>query len=332
MTTAQYLRTLLVGVALPALVGVISGALIVTQLPHLPDRVAVHWGVDGQPDGFGTPWILVVLPALAILYSGFALVVTRSARAQGITWAQRSILAIGVFLAVVLGAAGAGSAYLQVGLTDAAAAPTVLPLLAVALLAGAVAAIAAWFALPRHVRPAAITPESAPPLALASTERVLWLQRIEPSRGVVALIVGGLALGLTAGGIVVWASGPLPNLFVWLGILVLVGVSVASTMFWTVRVDANGLSVRSALGAPHFRYPLDELVSAGVTDVVPGRDFAGWGIRTVPGKRTGIVVRAGEAIEVQRTGGRVLVITVDDARQGASLLSALIARSNERIQ
>jgi hypothetical protein len=49
------------------------------------------------------------------------------------------------------------------------------------------------------------------------------------------------------------------------------------------------------------------------------------------GRRTGIVLRAGEAIEVKRTDGKTLVVTVDDALQGAALLNGLVARSHKRI-
>lgn len=42
---------------------------------------------------------------------------------------------------------------------------------------------------------------------------------------------------------------------------------------------------------------------------------------------TGVVLRSGEAIEVQRTGGRRFVVTVDDAQTGAALLGTLVARS-----
>ena len=332
MTRAQHIRLLLVGVALPILIGLAGSIVTLSLVPVLPDPVAVHWGTSGEPDGFGSPWILVALPLLSIGYAAFAFSVTRTARADGISWSQRAVLATGAFLSVVVAAAGAGSAVLQAGLADATAAPSVLPLLASAIVVGLLATAGAWFALPRHTGAAPADPAARPTLDLAPTERAVWTRRVEPSRGLVAVVIGGIALAATAGVIVVWASAPLLNLLIWVGILALVIVAVASTMFWTIRVDASGVDVRSALGVPHFRYPIDELTSATVTEINPTRDFGGWGIRTGGGRRTGIVVRAGEGIELQRVGDKSLVVTVDDAEQGAALVNALIARSAGRIQ
>ena len=332
MTHAQYLRLLLVGVALPIVIGITGFGATVALLPTLPDPVVVHWGVSGQPDGFGSPWILAAIPLLAVGYAAFAFAVTRSARAEGISLSQRGILAVGVFLSIVLASAGAGSAWLQAGLADATAAPSVLPILAFAIVIGVLATVGVWFALPRHTVATRATSESLPTLDLGLTERAVWTRRVEPGRGTVALVIGGIALAATAGAIVVWASAPLLNLFIWAGILALVILAVASTMFWTIRVDSSGVDVRSALGVPRFHYPIEELTSASVAQINPTRDFGGWGIRNAGGRRTGIVVRAGEAIELERRGGRALVVTVDDATQGAALVNALVARSPQRIQ
>ncbi|NYF11045.1 hypothetical protein HDC94_002201 [Leifsonia sp. AK011] len=332
MTRAQHIRLLLVGVALPALIGLAGSVVTLSLLPVLPDPVAVHWGTSGEPDGFGSPWILVALPLLSLGYAAFAFAVTRTARTEGISWSQRGVLATGAFLAVVVTAAGAGSAVLQAGLADATAAPSVLPLLSTAIVVGLLATVGAWFALPRHTATAAADPSARPVLDLAPTERAVWTRRVEPGRRVVGLVIGGIALAATAGAIVVWASAPLLSLVIWVGILALVIVAVTSTMFWTIRVDASGVDVRSALGAPRFHYPIEKLAGATVTEINPTRDFGGWGIRAGGGRRTGIVVRAGGAIELRRVDDRSLVVTVDDAEQGAALVNALIARSAGRIQ
>ncbi|MDZ4044525.1 MAG: DUF1648 domain-containing protein [Rhodoglobus sp.] len=333
MTRTDRIRMLGVGVALPAVLSVAGLIAVIVMLPSLPDPLAVHWGVSGAPDGFGPPWIAAIIPAIGLLYSGFALAVARAGgRDEGITFAQRGILATGPFLAFVLAVTGAGSAYVQVGLADAADAPSVVPVLAIGLLGGVVLGVGAWFALPRHVAPGPIDHARAPIQELTPTEKAVWVMRVEPSRAAVTLIVGGLAVGVTGGAAVIWASAPLSNLAVWALILIVVGLAVASTMFWTVRVDADGFSVRSALGAPRFHYPLSDLEGAAVTTIHPTRDFGGWGIRSIGGGRTGIVVRTGEAIEVQRVGGRVLAVTVDDAERGAALLNGLIARAGTGIR
>ena len=57
-------------------------------------------------------------------------------------------------------------------------------------------------------------------------------------------------------------------------------------------------------------------------------DFGGWGWRTgLGGDRTGVVLRTGEALKVERTGGRLFFITTDDAAGAAALLNTLADRA-----
>ncbi|QIM16698.1 DUF1648 domain-containing protein [Leucobacter insecticola] len=66
-----------VGLFLPLLVAV-SGALIMALwVPRLPNPTATHWGMNGEPNGFGSPWFNVIgifgislfLSALSLLQS-----------------------------------------------------------------------------------------------------------------------------------------------------------------------------------------------------------------------------------------------------------------------
>lgn len=95
---------------------------------------------------------------------------------------------------------------------------------------------------------------------------------------------------------------------------------------WWLVVDRRGLMVRSVIGWPRMRIPLNEVVSAEVTMVSPMGDFGGWGYKVDLAGTVGIVVRAGEAIRVRRTGERAMVVTVDDAATGAALLNTLADR------
>ncbi len=47
--------------------------------------------------------------------------------------------------------------------------------------------------------------------------------------------------------------------------------------------------------------------------------YGGWGLRVVPGA-TAVMIRRGDAIRVERHFRRALIITVDDAAQGAGVL------------
>jgi hypothetical protein len=94
-----------------------------------------------------------------------------------------------------------------------------------------------------------------------------------------------------------------------------------------VRVSAAGLTVRSTFGWPRTTVPADEVERADVVQVRPVHDFGGYGWRLGRQGRTGVVVRAGEALEVTRTGGRALVVTVDDAADAAALLNTMAERA-----
>lgn len=95
-----------------------------------------------------------------------------------------------------------------------------------------------------------------------------------------------------------------------------------------VRADASGFTVRGLLGWPRIRVPLREIAGVTLVEVNPLSHFGGWGIRMgLTGRRTGVVLRAGEAIEVARRSGRSLVVTVDDARAAAGVLATHLAHA-----
>ena len=81
------------------------------------------------------------------------------------------------------------------------------------------------------------------------------------------------------------------------------------------------------LRATGHQRSIEEVEEAVVVQVNPLREFGGWGIRTGVGGRIGVVMRGGEALEVVRTGGRRVVVTVDDAATGAALLNTLAGRA-----
>jgi hypothetical protein len=102
----------------------------------------------------------------------------------------------------------------------------------------------------------------------------------------------------------------------------LIVIVVVAMCWWVVRVDRTGLTIRSTTGWPRIHVPLDEVVRADVIEVRPLRDFGGWGLRVGRHGRVGVVLRSGQALLVQRTGGRSVAVTVDDAATAAGLLNA----------
>lgn len=318
------IRKLLVGIVVPVLIGLGGVAAILTSLPELPDPVAIHWGPTGEPDGFGPATTnLVLLLVFIVVYGVISLIVARGK--DGFSVTQKALLATAPFLAVLLTAVLAGSLVLQRGLEDATQAPSVLPLLGVGTVAGLVVGVGAWFLLPRTTQRVA-DEATVPTLQLGATERGAWIRRSGPSGAVQLFVIGTLVLVSAVAIVALVLSAPPLLAVIYGGVLLLIALFVSSTVYWRVRVTDEGLEARSALGIPRFAVPLREVAEATVITVNPVRDFGGWGLRWGGQGRFGIVTHAGEALEVRRTNGKSLIVTVDDASQAASLLNALRAR------
>jgi hypothetical protein len=156
------------------------------------------------------------------------------------------------------------------------------------------------------------------------------MQTTGVARGAALAIFGGvLVVALSA--VVAGVTGADP-LLVWLlsAIAVLLLVLAATTLAFHVRVDDSGLHVESVLGIPRFHVPLTDIESAARVEVNPMGEFGGWGLRLSTGRRFGVVLRAGEGIEVLRRSGKRFVVTVADAGTGAALLEALVRRAAAR--
>jgi len=325
MTSSARMRMIVVGVVAPLLIGLVGVIAVLFALPTLPDPIAVHWNVAGQVDGFGSVWVMLALLVVVVGgYAAFAFALTRPS--GGFTDNQRMILTLGPFLAVLMTVTIAGSVLIQRGLEDAADAPSIAPIMIGGFAGALAAAVVAWWALPESQRPAPFDASEAPVLDLGASARAVWMQQLEPSRGLGAFVIGVLALTFVGGGITVWLAAPVGASIVFCVGAAVIGALAIGTMFWRVRVEESGFSVISVLGVPRFVIPLAEVQRAAPVEVHPARDFGGWGIRWGGRGRLGVIVRGGEAIEVQRTNGTSLVVTVSDATRGAALLNGLVAR------
>lgn len=281
--------------------------------PDLPDRLAVHFGIDGRADRtMATPVALLSFGLVALGVPVLLLVVLaagqwwRGASARSTSGLVGGLVAGLVVLFVHL-------LWAQRGLVDPTQA-RLLPVaglwaigtaLAVGLLAAAV--------LPRALpQPAPLVPE---PLSIAPSDRVSWFGVARTSQ----TALSALAVAVLVVVVATLASG---IWWLWL-VVVLLAVLVPATTSFRVTVDRTGLTWRSALGVPRGHVPLEEVTGVSVADVRPG-DFGGYGIRSVPGA-TGLVTRHGPALQVLH-GQRRLVVTVDDAVTAASVLEGLRLR------
>lgn len=330
-------RYALIAIVVPL---VFFAAVLVTQfalLPTLPNPVAIHWRLDGVADGFAAPWalplgttgvgFLVTLLVAVLPFLGDAAQGSARGGAMGyrlmaaITWAETAF--IGAFMIP--------SFVIQIGLEDARDARLSGWWGLAALPIAALLALLAWRIT---VEPPRTGRETDTPTAmpLAPAEQAVWIQRVGMARGgailLFALGIGTLAAVVAVGIAALNAGDPgaMSALVPTAILLVLVIVLVATMTVFRVRVDDRGLEVRSAVGWPRIRIRRDEIGSAEVVIVNPMGEYGGWGWRYGINSGWGVVMRAGEAIRVVRTNGKVFTVTVDDAATGAALLNGLIAR------
>ncbi|MGB3910726.1 MAG: DUF1648 domain-containing protein [Pseudolysinimonas sp.] len=307
------------------LVVTLVGILVI--VPFVPARdIAVHWGPSGEPDGYAPAWVTVLVLAIVGVLTPLAFGIPLFAtRRDGVSFTQKTLAVVSLWLAVFLVLLGG---WMIFGQQDAGAAPPPVglgPLLAFGV--SLPVAVLAWAFAPPIV-PVEPVGTPAEPLPIADGERAVWLGRTRLATP--GLIVVVLAILLSAAAGVFAAIVTDGAAAAVLGVPVLVLALLLTTSYWTVRADATGLTVRSATGWPRFHVAADEIAQAGTTRATALGEFGGWGIRFGRGRRLGIIMRSGEALEVQNRDGGALVVTVDDAGTAARLLSAVAHRATER--
>ncbi|MEE6280382.1 DUF1648 domain-containing protein [Georgenia sp. MJ170] len=316
-------RAWLLGVVVPALITAAAWLAILALLPRVPDPAAVHWGLSGVDRAGSTAELLVTMGAT----SGLSLVVmavlaVRTGR-QALT--RRTTLALAVALATLFAGATLGTVVVQLDAPTAAAAGSpegwIVGALVLAVVLGAVAGTLAGAdpAMPATGAAAG----GATTADLPEGQRAVWITSVAG--------LGERTTGLLLAGGVVVAVGLwlLTQSLVPLVVLVPLLLVLLVMTTWQVQVDHRGLTARSTFGWPRLSVPAGEVERADVTRVSPLREFGGWGLRTSTAGTVGVVIRAGEAIAVERSGGRRLVVTVDDAATGAALLNTYAARSRQ---
>jgi hypothetical protein len=316
-------RVILIAGVLPVLLGVVGTALMLVWSPLLPHPIAIHWGASGRADGYGSlaSMISVLLGCVLTFSAAVTLALAKMRAVPHPSYQARVLAATSVWLSGFLTVGITGSVAAQRGLADAASACPVSVILLLGAVVGVVLGVGAWFLTPP---PGISEPEdddAHSALALAPQERALWSRAVRPATRTVVLFFAIVGLGVL-GGLVFFALTTAPSMW-WMVVLVsLILVASAVCFSWRISIDDRGVSVRSGAGYPRVDIPLSTISTARVVQVNP---FGGWGLRWAAG-RTGIVVRAGEAVEITRISGRSLVVTVDDAATAVALLEGLLHR------
>jgi hypothetical protein len=316
---------------IPLAVMVVIAAIQATVIDDLTATVGTHFRADGTPDGWGPAW---TYPAMTVGVGGgcsalFWLIGVLGLRGVGgsgkpvqLRWLTAFATGGAGFLAVAMVLAG----------TQATEGPNMFLWVG---LGGVVAAGVAGFSgyrLAYDIEATGDEPAQPQPLELSVDERAVWTATtsmgsagwwIHAVTAVIMIACLGLAVGVEISeegrlGWVTWLMLPLT---------VLVVGGMPAFIAARVRVDSAGFTVRSTMGWPRIRIPLDQIEKVEVTDVDPMGEFGGWGWRQGLGTGKGVVFRAGEGLRITRANGKLLTVTMDDAATAAALLNGLKAQA-----
>lgn len=294
----QRLRGWLTVWVLPFAAIVGSAVLLVLYWDRSPDPLAVHWGISGEPDGSLRLWGYAVVMIGGLLLSWIALIIG-SRGAPNAPLVSSVYFIIGLLVSINLQIV---SFNLDATTWEDARDLGVLTfsgVLLVALLAGGLG----WFlgggrrGVPEDV-PLEMPATTAS--AWSGTASNLWFALIAVIPIAVALVVAPIFAGL------------------------MVAIAIFIVIFAFVRVDANDNGVAIALGPigrPRRKIAIDRLTGAGAFEVRP-MAYGGWGWRIRPGRRA-YIIRGGPAIRIERANGVAVIVTVDDASQGAAVIESL---------
>ncbi len=315
----------ILGVLLPAAIGLAGAGLQAAWLPELPDPLAIHWGGDDRPDGFESPIVsILVSAALAIALPAAMSFMLLGAGRRGLSATHKLIVCTSLAVCTAISIVATGSTGMQRGLADAAQAGGAVQWILIGFGIGIVLGILAWFLMPRP-DDALIEAVEAVPLELAPGERGVWITSVQVATGAVVGISAAVLFAFAGAVVVAVATGGIGAFALALPIVLL--VAAATSLAWRVRVDQHGLRVAARpFGWPAVRIRPEEIARVETVDVDAVAEFGGFGWRWAPGRSFGVIARSGEAIEVERRDGRRFTVTVDRAQVGASLLAAYAAQ------
>jgi hypothetical protein len=301
----------------PVLAVLAAVVLPIFAYERLPDPVAIHWGLDGRPDGSAP---LVVDVVLLAVFTALVTLLPLLAVVRGDRRTARTMLALshgmGAFFALLRWRTL--ELNLDVAVWSEAGSFSLLHLVVMTLLAAPFALLGWWLGglhpdLPRPVREVVRH-------VLPTDGQLVWVGH---EAWAIARVLGP---ALIAAGGVVTALRVASELIIIGSTLMLVGILLWWFTSITVAVGPTGLKVRfGPLGWPVIRVPLDAVEDVSVEDVEP-LAHGGWGYRVTPGVRA-VVIRRGVGLRVTRTGRPDLVVTIDDAASAAGVLVAHLEAS-----
>lgn len=320
-----------VALYLPVGAAVVIAAIQATVIDDLTATVGTHFRLDGTADGWGPAWtypamMLGVGGGTSALLAGLCLLGYKGIGTSGKPARLRTMAGISLGGAVFL--------LMTMGILATPSVGIGANVLVVEGLAVIPAVLLGWLAyrFTFDVPSEGGEPTQPAPVALAVDERAVWTRKTSMGKvglwiniGATVLMVACLALAawaeISEDGRIGWVT--------WLMLILTLAMAGGLPAFTSalVRVDAGGFSVRSTMGWPKIRIPLEQIDKVEIVDVNPMGDFGGWGWRQGLGSGKGVVFRTGEGLRITRTNGKLLTVTVDDAATAVALLEGLRSRA-----
>ncbi len=286
---------------------------------ELPERVATHWSLGGEPNGsMSLLTATILLTVIAATFAG--LTAALLVRSPGGQW-WPALLMAGV--AGMIATLSIATAWVNREVVDWQDARLAAGWLGAAVGAG-LAVTFATMGLMAGRWPAPAPPEiTAPvaPLEVAPGDRVAWFGQAH-SHGFAFAAAAEAVVGL----VLLLLAPPV-------GVLLL-ALAVVFAGFATVHVTIDSSCVRVRSGTipwPALEIPLDRIETVEVIDIRPMRR-GGWGYRGSLRlfRQAGWILRRGEGLKLGLAGRRQFAVTVDDAAEAAAVLAGLRATSTPR--
>jgi hypothetical protein len=304
-------RAVTTTIVVPAAITVALVFPAVLLSSRVPNPMAIHWNASGEPNGQG-PWWVVTLIFLVLWCSAwFVLLSMRPTHRRETAASVYGIgaLLVGVQMSSLLANLDRASWH------DARHTPNLIVTLALTFLALAIGAAIGWVVSGPDAPPDHAGARDARPLPSAGLrpgERAVWAGAAH-NRWMYLVSAAVVTLA------VVFGRG---------GALFVAAVAVAVALLVCVHVDvvigpAGITTAVGVIGWPRRRIGFDEVNAARVAHVVP-LEYGGWGWRRRI-NRTAVVIRRGDALDLELRTGKRFVVTVDGAEQAAGVVNDYLA-------
>lgn len=309
---------------LPILVAVLADAAMALCFflvrDQLPDKIAVHWGIDGRPNRWSSPVSsLVWMVGLTALLLGMVIGLGMATKQRTITGCLGAGMA--VFLALVAG----GGALMQHPKSPVTSIDMLIPGALLVSMLVALLVVPLLKQSPSTVLAVLPVPPEAPRLEVPAQARVAWTGRTRLGGGGKVAFLLAMAL-FAAGGLYVvlayrqWGMG--------LYALILVFAFVVLWAFTLPRITISGDGVRArSLGLTSMYIPLAQIeYGSVVAHIDPMTDFGGWGYRFAADGEGGYVTARGPALRIHRALEPDFLITLEGAEDACRALNTLVLR------